>query len=175
MQPNPYSDDPINTQPTEVNPIPPARQQPVPPPSYNPNAPNAPQYPYSQNEIRPDQYQARAYEGQRRATTAKYGVAKFMDYLRWVLVVLEVLLLLRFLLKLIGADPANPFASFLYSLSGIFQFPFKGLVPDPVYGTTTVHVFEWTTLIAMAVYALFFWIIWLLLRTTISRPQEPIS
>jgi YggT family protein len=173
MQTNPYSDDPINTQPTEANPVPPARQQPVPPPSYNPNAPNAPQYPYPQNEIRSDQ--RRAVRNEERANTAAYGVAKAMDYLRWLLVVVEVILLLRFLLKLIGADPYNPFANFLYNLSGVFDAPFVGIVRDPNFGTYTAHVFEWTTLIAMAVYAVLFWIIWLLLRTTISRPQEPIS
>ena len=170
MQPNPYSDDQINTQPTEANPVPPARQQPVPPPSYNPNATNAPQYPYGQNETRPDQ--RRAVRDEERANTAAYGVAKAMDYLRWVLAVVEVILLLRFLLKLIGADPFNPFASFLYNLSGVFDAPFVGIVRDPSFGT---HVFEWTTLIAMAVYGLGFWIIYLLLRTTISRPQEPVS
>ena len=172
MQPNPYSNDPIDTQPTEVNPVSPAPQQ-VPPPSYNPNALNVP--PSQQNQRRADQYQARAYEERRKAATATYGVAKFMDYLRWVLAVLEVLFVLRFLLKLLGADPANPFANFLYSLTGVFLYPFKGLVQDPTFGTTTFHVFEWTTLIGMAVYALFFWIIWLLLRTTISKPEEPIS
>ena len=160
MQPNPYSDDPINTQPTEANPVPP---EPRPSSSYNPNAPNVP--PYRQNEIRSDQ----------RANSAVYGIAKTMDYLRWVLAVLEVILLLRFLLKLIGADPFNPFASFLYSLSGFFDAPFVGIVRDPSFGTSTIHVFEWTTLIAMAIYGLGFWILWLLLRTTISRPQEPIS
>jgi len=170
MQPNPYSDDQINTQPTEANAVPPARQRPVPPPSYNPNASNVPQYPYGQNEIRPDQ--RRAVRDEERANTAAYGVAKAMDYLRWVLVVLEVVLLLRFLLKLIGADPFNPFANFLYNLSGGFDAPFVGIVRDPSFG---FHVFEWTTLIAMAVYGLGFWIIYLLLRTTISRPQEPIS
>src|SRR5438105_8132583 len=98
MQPNPYSDDQINTQPTEANAVPQARQRPVHPPSYNPNASNVP--PYPQNEIRSEQAQ-RAARNEERAHTAAYGVAKAMDYLRWVLVVLEVVLLLRFLLKLI--------------------------------------------------------------------------
>ena len=51
----------------------------------------------------------------------KYGVAKVMDYLQWVLLALELLFLLRFVLKLIGADPNNPFAQALYNFTGFLS------------------------------------------------------
>lgn len=71
-----------------------------------------------------------------------------------VLGILEVFLALRFVLKLIGANPASGFAVFIYGLSGLFTAPFTGLVSTWVSGQTVLEV---TTLIAMAVYALLFW------------------
>lgn len=67
----------------------------------------------------------------------------------YALGVLEVLLAFRFVLKLLGANPAAGFTNFIYSLSYPFTLPFS-----TVFGTTSVSgsVFEWTTLLAMAVY-----------------------
>ena len=71
-----------------------------------------------------------------------------------VLGILEVLLAVRFMLKLIGANPESGFAVFMYGLTGVFTAPFTGLVPNWVSGATILEV---TTLIAMAIYALLFW------------------
>jgi len=71
-----------------------------------------------------------------------------------VLGILEVLLGLRFMLKLIGANPNSGFAVFMYGLTGVFTAPFTGLVPNWVSGATVLEV---TTLIAMIIYALLFW------------------
>jgi uncharacterized membrane protein len=71
-----------------------------------------------------------------------------------VLSVLETLLALRFVLKLIGANPNSGFAIFMYGLTGVFTAPFTGLVSTWVSGETVLEV---TTLIAMAIYALLFW------------------
>lgn len=67
----------------------------------------------------------------------------------YVLGVLEVLLAFRFVLKLLGANPAAGFSNFIYSLSYPFTLPFSS-----VFGVSQVSgsVFEWTTLLAMAVY-----------------------
>jgi uncharacterized membrane protein len=71
-----------------------------------------------------------------------------------VLGILEVLLALRFVLKLIGANPASGFATFMYGVTGVFTGPFSSLVSNWVSGDTVLEV---TTLIAMAIYALIFW------------------
>ena len=71
-----------------------------------------------------------------------------------ILGILEVLLALRFVLKLIGANPNSGFAVFMYGLTGLFTAPFTGLVSTWVSGETVLEV---TTLIAMAIYALLFW------------------
>ena len=73
-----------------------------------------------------------------------------------ILVIIEVFLGLRFILKAIAANPDSNFSIFIYGLTGLLIAPFKTLVATPTAGGS---VFEVTTLIAMAVYALFFWII----------------
>jgi len=98
-----------------------------------------------------------------------------MDYLQWVLFALEMLFLLRFVLKLLGADPYNAFAQALYNFTGFFLYPFEGIVPTTTIGPHGNGVIESSTLIGMAVCALLFYLIKLLLRTTISKPQEPIE
>lgn len=67
----------------------------------------------------------------------------------YVLGVLEVLLAFRFVLKLLGANPAAGFSNFIYSASYPFTLPFSS-----VFGASRVSgsIFEWTTLLAMAVY-----------------------
>jgi hypothetical protein len=175
MQQNQYSNDPYYTQPTERNPqaVPPPQDAPYYTPGGGyPQTAGSPPPPYNPDN---DYQERRAAYRERERGSATYGLAKLIDFLKWVLLVLEVIFTIRFVLKLLGADPANPFASFMYGLSGFFLAPFSGLVHNPTFSVSTYHVFEWTTLIGMLVYALFFWIVWLLVRTTISRPQEPIS
>ncbi len=133
-------------------------------------------YRAQQQAVNQEQQNARkAAVGEERAYTTAYAIAKLIDYLGWVLLVLEVALALRFLLKLIGANTANAFTGFLYSLTGIFLFIFNGIVTNPTFGSAHAEVFEVTTLIAMVVYGLIYLLLKLLLRTTISRPNEPVA
>lgn len=75
----------------------------------------------------------------------------------WTVVgILEILLGLRFMLKLIAANPDSGFASFIYGITGAFTAPFNTLLGSPA---TEGSILEVTTLIAMAVYALFFWVV----------------
>ncbi len=105
---------------------------------------------------------------------SKYAIGKIIDFIRWFIVALELFFLLRFVLELIGADPQNPFAQFLYALTGFFLYPFLGIVPNTHLGTKGNAFIDWSTLIGMAVYGIVYMILRLFLRTTISRPQEPI-
>src|SRR5437588_11689639 len=73
----------------------------------------------------------------------------------FLLGVLEVILLLRFLFRLLGANRDNAFITFLYSLSHIFVVAFSGIFNDQTLGNSSV--FETSTLIAMIVYALVTW------------------
>ncbi|HVW22947.1 MAG TPA: hypothetical protein VHB51_00455 [Candidatus Saccharimonadales bacterium] len=73
----------------------------------------------------------------------------------WIAGVILVLLGFRFVLALLGANPSNGFANFIYTTSHPFVAPFFGLFS---YDTRLgVSRFEIYTLIAMAVYAVIAW------------------
>ncbi|QQR65308.1 YggT family protein [Candidatus Kaiserbacteria bacterium] len=63
--------------------------------------------------------------------------------------VVEGLLIIRFILKLLNANPEALFTSLIYSLSNIFVLPFLAVFKNMRVETS---VFEWTTLLAMLVY-----------------------
>lgn len=73
----------------------------------------------------------------------------------FILGVLEVILFLRLLFRLLGANTTNSFITFLYNLSHIFVGPFNGIFNDQTLGSA--GVFEVSTIIAMLVYALIAW------------------
>lgn len=69
----------------------------------------------------------------------------------YILGLLEAVLAFRFLLKLFAANPTAGFSSFIYTISYPFALPFL-----TVFGQTKIagSIFEWTTILAMLVYAL---------------------
>jgi len=177
MLPNP--DDPSYPSPRQ-EPYPDIPYRPVPPP-YQDQSEEPIYYNQATGQYIPpaNQYVAvppRSSEraAQKKAQARKFGIAKFIDYLQWLLVALEMLFLLRFCLALLGADPSNPFVVFLYTLTGFFLSPFEGIVPSTKLGVGYA-VIEWSTLVGMAVYAVLFYLVKLLLHTVISKPEEPIE
>ena len=69
----------------------------------------------------------------------------------YILGIIEILLIFRFLLKMIGANPFSGFTNLIYTLSNPLALPFIGVVSPMVSGTS---VFEWSTVIAGMVYLL---------------------
>ena len=66
-----------------------------------------------------------------------------------------VLLVLRLVLLLLGANDNNAFVGFVYALSGVFAWPFYGIFRyQPAYGQSVLEV---SSLVAIAVYALVGW------------------
>lgn len=75
----------------------------------------------------------------------------------WLLAgLLEGLIGLRFLLKLIAANPAAPFAQLVYGITDLFLWPFQGLTATPA---ANGMVLEISSLIAMLVYAVLAWMV----------------
>ena len=88
----------------------------------------------------------------------------------WFIVgVISIIIALRFVLLLLGANQAAGFTDFIYGLSGVFVAPFIGIFGEPTYGTS---VFEISSLLAIAVYLLIGWGIAKLL--TIGRVRETV-
>ncbi len=88
----------------------------------------------------------------------------------YILGIIEILLVFRFVLKLLGANATAGFTSFIYGITYIFAAPFlKVFRLSQVAGS----VFEWTTLLAMLVY----WVVayaiikLLLIGKTVSTPE----
>ncbi len=85
--------------------------------------------------------------------------------------VLEALLAFRFIFRLLGANPASGFVSFIYNLSEPFVAPFYGIFGQPTFqGNQTTAVFDTATLVALLVYGLLAWVIVRLL-TAATRPR----
>lgn len=89
----------------------------------------------------------------------------------YILGIVEVLLAFRFLLKLLGANAGAGFTQFIYGITYIFAEPFLY-----VFNNSRIiagSVFEWTTLLAMAVY----WVIAVgiiklfMMGRTVSTPE----
>jgi len=91
----------------------------------------------------------------------------------YILGVLEVLFVFRLVFKLLGANPESPFVAFLYTLSGVFLAPFRGIFRTAVTeGIETQSVLEPANLIAMVVYALAAYGIVRLIRLFINSKVE---
>ena len=91
----------------------------------------------------------------------------------WLLLsIFEALLALRFVLKLIAANPASPFAVFIYGFTGLFLFPFAGLTATPSAGGMVMEI---STLIAMLVYGLIAWAVERIIFVIFYRPRGPVT
>src|SRR5688572_15603215 len=73
---------------------------------------------------------------------------------------------LRFLLKLMAANPENPFANLVYAITSPFLWLFVGLRGSPAIGGIEIEFFS---LIAIAVYSLIAWVIIQLLWILFAR------
>ena len=92
----------------------------------------------------------------------------------YLLGLVEVLLAFRFVLKLLGANAAASFTSFIYIVTAPFTAPFVTVFKA---SKAQGSIFEWTTLLAMVVY----WIIAVgiiklfLMGKTVSTPEAAIK
>jgi len=92
----------------------------------------------------------------------------------YILGFIEILLMFRLILKLLGANSNAGFTSFIYGTSNLFTSPFTN-----VFRTSYASgsVFEWTTILAMFVY----WIIAIgiirlfLMGKTVSTPEAAVK
>lgn len=133
-------------------------QQPYPQPNTNPNQTQGPGY----NPQYPPQQPTGPYPSPDKRMPDRKSVAVKLEELIYVLLVsLELLLGVRFVLKLIGGNPDNPVVNVLYEFTGIFITPFEGFFSYRILNDTRVlqSVLEWETLIAMGVFAVFGFIV----------------
>lgn len=72
--------------------------------------------------------------------------------------IIEIIVLLRFVFRLLGANPDNELVNAVYTWSTPFVAPFAGIFgQDAVItgaGAVTTSVFDWTALVALLVIGL---------------------
>jgi len=173
---NPFPEEMIRTQPSEA--YPPMEELPLKPPTPQYAVQPPPQAPTGMStqpqQAAPLEGGESSITGREEALTIKFAIGKLNDYLLWFLMVLEVILLVEFFLRLIGAAQNNLFAGFMYALTVIPLYPFAGIVPSTKLGSGGAEI-EWSILIAMAVYFLVFYALRRFLTILISGPEEPVE
>lgn len=88
----------------------------------------------------------------------------------WFVVgLINIIVAIRFVLLLLGANREAGFTDLIYSLSAPFVSPFVGIFGEPTYGRV---VFEVSSLLAIIIYTLIAWGIVKLL--TIARPHQEV-
>jgi len=113
-----------------------------------------------------DQVAATAYDpfAARRRTVAR------LVQVVWLLFgIIETVLAIRFILRLLAANPDAPFAAFMYSVSDVFLLPFAGLFATPRSGGA---VLDLNAIVGIVVYMLVAWLVaklvWLMAGETRS-------
>jgi len=105
------------------------------------------------------------------AAERRMGLFQFTRIIWSILSLLEILLGLRFVLKLIAANPDSGFAALIYGITNPFIGPFASLIGTPTYGPMILEV---TTLFAMVIYGLIFWGIVKMIDIVTDRPSARI-
>lgn len=92
-------------------------------------------------------------------TEATVDTKTTMQNIVWYLMgIIEILLAIRFVLKLFGANSANSFVNLVYNVTGVLTVPFDNIFGVTNTTTGTTHsVFEPSILVAAVVYAVIAW------------------
>ena len=75
-------------------------------------------------------------------TTDETTLRRVGSLINLAAIVVSGLIALRFLLKLMAANPANPFAALVYFLSAPFVAIFMSLTPTPAFGGIQIEFFD---------------------------------
>lgn len=104
------------------------------------------------------------------ASSSQVSPIVVMQRIVWFVIgLINVIIALRFIFLLLGANQGAGFTDFVYSVSAPLVAPFVGIFGEPVYGES---VFEISSLLAIVIYTLIGWGIAKLL--TLARPQDEI-
>ncbi len=102
----------------------------------------------------------------RRGNTYKWIVNSIF----WLAGMLEILLAIRFSLRLFGANPENDFAQIINNLSAPFVAPFSTLFISPTANEGT-NIFDLNVIVAMVAYTILSYLVVSLVRFIFY--QEP--
>jgi uncharacterized protein YggT (Ycf19 family) len=139
----------------------------------NPQIIQTPQQPQSvqMNQTGPiyperDQVDLADEERVRRQSRQAWNVARISQVIYVILGALDTLLVIRFVLKLLAANPEAGFTMFIYNLTDTLVKPFQDVFPSPQNGAS---VLDLPALLAIIVYSLLAWLIVNLLEALAAR------
>jgi hypothetical protein len=90
----------------------------------------------------------------------------------WIVGVVDILLAIRFVLKLLGGSTVSGFVTFMYNITQPLVAPFHGIFNTAVQGRS---ILEPESLVAIAIYSLIGWgIVSLIRMMTRTRPAEAV-
>lgn len=100
----------------------------------------------------------------------KKTIFRFSQIIWYILGFVEVLLVFRFSLKALGANPYIGFTSLIYSTTKPLIAPFRGIL---IVSSNGANIIEWPTIIAAVVYLCVAWgIVYLLDLTYPITPED---
>jgi hypothetical protein len=85
------------------------------------------------------------------ATRRAAGVERAKQVIYFIFGFINVLLVIRFVLLLLGASQASSFVSLIYGLSRPFALPFQRIFAEPAFNGSVI---EWASLVGIVVYSL---------------------
>jgi YggT family protein len=106
-------------------------------------------------ELQHDEEAFRLRQEEKRLRVARLNTpfVWIVNSIYWLLGLLEILLGLRFLLRLFAANPQNEFARLINNLSAPLIAPFSTLFINPTFNGTS-YIFDVNIVIAIVAYAL---------------------
>jgi len=93
-------------------------------------------------------------EAPQKVYDKKRTIFRFNQVIWYILGLIEVLLVFRTVLKILGANQFSGFASLIYAITTPLTVPFSGILGVSITGTSII---EWSTIIAAIVYFCIAW------------------
>ncbi|MEM6423985.1 MAG: YggT family protein [Cyanobacteria bacterium P01_H01_bin.119] len=121
-------------------------------------------YPSGHDKQQPEAEKQRLRQAEHQVKQSQQNAIahKFEQGIYFLVGALELLLALRFILRLSSANPSNTFAGVIYGLSEPFVTPFSTLFISPTFNGSA-NIFDVNLLIAMISYlVLMFLVVWLI-------------
>jgi len=107
-------------------------------------------------------------------TVVRTPIAAMLARIVWLVFgLIEVLIAIRFVLKLLAANANAGFVQLIYGASALFMAPFNAIFPTERFSGARL---EWSALVAIAVYALIAWgLVYLIQALTPRRSAETVE
>jgi uncharacterized protein YggT (Ycf19 family) len=120
--------------------------------------------------IKDDDYARRERVVEFKPDTRNVFLSRVKQLIWLVAALISVLIIFRFGLMLIAANPGSAFVDFIYSVTNIFVSPFNSILAAPALGNG--GVIDVASLFAIMVYLLVTWLITTLISTIFTRARR---